>query len=109
MFSINTNGSGYTVLHDFTGTATDGQYPGTGGLAIFGSTLYGMTESGGTGTNGVIYSLSTSGTAFTLLHSFVGGATDGSRPLGGLTISGSTLFGMTSSGGSLWWLARNGL
>jgi len=36
---------------------------------------------------------------FTLLHSFTGGASDGSNPVGSLTICGSTLYGMTPLGG----------
>ena len=45
---------------------------------------------------GLDYSVGTNGNGYTLLHSFTGGTTDGSRPLGGsLMLSDSTLFGMT--------------
>ena len=44
IFSINTDGRGYQNLLSFSGS--NGQYP-RGSLTVSGSTLYGMTESGG--------------------------------------------------------------
>jgi autotransporter-associated beta strand protein/uncharacterized repeat protein (TIGR03803 family) len=53
IFSIGTNGMGFTNLYSFTG-GTDGGYP-TGGVTLSGGTLFGMTFAGGTGAgaNGV--------------------------------------------------------
>ena len=46
-YIIETDGSGYTLLHEFAGGASDGRYSGYGSLAPYGSTLYGMTTRGG--------------------------------------------------------------
>jgi uncharacterized repeat protein (TIGR03803 family) len=89
----------FTLLHSFLdNTATDGAYP-EGSLIQSGSTLYGMTGSGGSNDRGTIFQIDTDGTGFGLLHSF-GGAGDGDSPLGSLIQSGSTLYGTTLAGGS---------
>ena len=90
--------AGIKLLHEFAGGAGDGARP-IDSLLISGSTLYGMTKSGGGSDLGTIFKVQADGTGFTLLHSFVGGATDGANPLGSLILSGSTLFGMTGKGG----------
>ena len=99
VFAVNVDGSGYQTLHSFV-TTTNGYKP-YGTVALSGSTLYGMTYYGsGTGV-GSIYSLNTNGGSFTNLHTFAGGVSDGSRPLGGaLTLSGGTLYGTTVHGGT---------
>lgn len=99
VFSIGTDGSGYTHLHDFTGGADDGQYP-YASVILSGSTLYGTTYYGGPSNYGTVYSLSTDGSGFTLLHSFAGGADDGRTPYGGVIRDGGTLYGVTNYGGS---------
>jgi uncharacterized repeat protein (TIGR03803 family) len=98
IFSINTNGTNYTLLHSFAGGGTDGAYP-QGSLILSGSTLYGMTYEGGDSNRGTIFSIGTDGNNFTLLREFAGGGADGASPQGSLILSGSTLFGMTSLGG----------
>jgi uncharacterized repeat protein (TIGR03803 family) len=55
MFAVNTDGSGFTTLHTFTG-GSDGAYP-RAGLMLSGSTLYGTTGGGGTSGNGTVFSL----------------------------------------------------
>ncbi len=99
VFSVNTNGTDFTILHSFTDSTSDGGFPDAG-LTIVGSTLYGTTVSGGTANDGTVFSISTSGTGFQLLHSFAGGTSDGASPVGGLAVSGSTLYGTTERGGS---------
>ena len=69
-----------------------------GSLTLSGSTLYGMTLSGGANGNGTIFSINTDGSGFQNLFSFSG--TNGDNPHGSLTLSGSTLYGMTSAGGA---------
>jgi uncharacterized repeat protein (TIGR03803 family) len=97
IFRINTDGTGYQVLHNFGG-GSDGDEP-TSSLTLSGSTLYGMTLTGGTYDCGTIFQINTDGTGYQVLHNFGGGA-DGNSPPGSLTLSGSTLYGMTSLGGT---------
>ncbi len=99
VFKIGTDGTGFSLLHTFTGAATDGQSPNYGALALSGSTLYGMTVEGGTAAIGVIFKINTDGTGFSVLHSFTGAANDGKTPFGSVIVSGSTLYGMTRNGG----------
>jgi len=98
VFKMNTDGTGYDPLHEFSGGANDGYYPYYGSLILSGSTLYGMTYSGGDNDRGVVFKINTDGTGFGLLHEF-GGTGDGGNPRGSLTLSGSTLYGMTENGG----------
>jgi uncharacterized repeat protein (TIGR03803 family) len=67
-------------------------------LTLSGSTLYGMTYSGGSNNDGMIFSVPVSGGTATTLLSFSG--TNGSVPAGDLTLSGSTFYGMTRTGGA---------
>ncbi len=99
IFKINTNGTGYALLHTFIGGASDGRYP-FGSLILKGSTLYGMTQNGGTSNSGTIFTIKTIGTGFELIHSFAGGASDGAHPDGSLILKGSALYGMTVEGGA---------
>jgi len=99
IFKINTNGTGFTLLHRFAGGATDGKYPNDS-LIVSGSTLYGMTVNGGTSDGGTIFKINTNGTGFALLHSFAGAPSDGKWPGGSLILSGSTFYGMTRYGGN---------
>ena len=97
IFAVNTNGTGFTNLYDFTGT-NDGANPETG-LLVVGNTIYGATPNGGAWTNGVLFALKTDGTGYTNLYSFTGGF-DGAAPGGDLILSGHTLYGTASGGGS---------
>ncbi len=89
----------FQTLASFNGA--NGNSPG-GNLtpSANGSTLYGMTTTGGTYGDGNIFSIPATGGTPTSLYSFTG-ATDGDWPYGSLTLSadGSTLYGMTSAGG----------
>ena len=92
----------FTNLLSFTGAG--GAYPGgypAGALTLSGTTLYGMTQGGGIGDSGMIFSIGTNGSGFQNLVSFTGlGAYPGRDPKGSLTLSGTTLYGMTSQGGT---------
>jgi uncharacterized repeat protein (TIGR03803 family) len=99
VFKIETDGTGFSLLHEFAGGANDGRYP-YGSLTLSGSTLYGMTyHGGGVDDLGVVFKIETDGTGFSLLHEFAGEPDDGAGPRGSLTLSGSTLYGMTPGGG----------
>lgn len=95
-FRMNTDGTGFTVLHTFAGGERDGGDP-YGSLTLSGSTFYGMTSLGGLGGWGTLFRMNMDGTGLTLLHGFSG--SNGRMPLGSLTLSGSTLYGMTLMGG----------
>ena len=98
IFKINTNGSGYDLLHEFAGFNGDGMDP-NGSLIISGSTLYGMNTYGGTSNMGTIFKIETDGGGYALLHEFIGGTDDGESPSGSLISSGSILFAMACWGG----------
>ena len=57
-FRLNTDGSGYTVLHSFTGTAGDGAQPAAALLVANDGALYGTTLAGGFGDAGTVFKLS---------------------------------------------------
>lgn len=110
IFAINTDGSGFTNLHQFSsafpyGTNIDGAGP-WGTLVLSGNTLYGTTQYGGAYGSapyldqgyGAIFAINTDGSGFTNLHSFASGG-DGQNPVAGMILSGNSLYGMTPAGG----------
>jgi len=99
IFKISMDGSGFTILHSFAGGSSDGANPSYGSLTLSGSTLYGMTQNGGSDDKGVIFKINTNGSDFSILRSFAGGTSDGANPNGSLALSDSTLYGMTQNGG----------
>jgi uncharacterized repeat protein (TIGR03803 family) len=101
-----------TVLHSFTGAASDGATPVSGLIEGSDGSFYGTTEDGGTSGCGTVYKITPSG-SFTLLYSFAfstGGAfggtftSDGGFPSGGL-VEGSdgNFYGITGFGGANGW------
>ncbi len=94
VFKVNTNGSGFAVLHSFTG-ASDGEMP-WGSVTLSGSTLYGMTYGGGSSADGTIFKVNIDGSGYDILHSFTG--SDGKNPFGDLILSGSTIYGEAAYG-----------
>ena len=99
LFKVGTDGNGFALVHSFAGGAADGSTPKATPL-LAGTTLYGTTSGGGPGGSGTVYKVGTDGNGFTLLHSFAGGATDGSLAFRSLILSGTTLYGMTLTGGA---------
>src|ERR1051326_6529767 len=116
VFRVDTDGSAFTNLRSFTGTGFaditvpngEGWFPRSG-LVLAGNRLYGMAQYGGTGAAGSVFAVSTDGTGFTNLHSFMAGAgpfpnttnSDGAYPRAGLILSGNTLYGAAAWGGRL--------
>ena len=98
VFKVNTDGSGYAVLHTFSGGPADGASP-LGQLIVSGSYLYGFTTNGGSSGRGVLFRMDLDGGNFTLMHSFDSFPGDGDLPVGEPTISGSRLYGTTGRGG----------
>jgi uncharacterized repeat protein (TIGR03803 family) len=122
VFSLGTNGMGFTVLHTFAPgsqdsaleslghvfTNSDGATP-SGNLVVSGGILYGTASAGGTNANGTIFSLATNGAGFATLYTFSATDTnsiglytnvDGVEPLGGLILSSNVLYGTAAFGGN---------
>jgi uncharacterized repeat protein (TIGR03803 family) len=109
VFAIDTDGTGFTNLHNFTevqlfvaggermATNSDGVFP-NGSLVLSGNTLYGTTFDAGSSGFGTLFAVNTDGTGFRVLHTFSRG--DSYGPSGCLVLSGSTLYGTTQYGGS---------
>jgi uncharacterized repeat protein (TIGR03803 family) len=113
VFAVNTNGTGFTILHDFTAndpiTGINGDGANPAGLILSGNTLYGVTSGGGTGGSGAVFKVNTDGTGFTTLYSFTASSvntngyptnSDGSGPNGALILSANTLYGAAFGGGT---------
>jgi uncharacterized repeat protein (TIGR03803 family) len=103
VFSLNTDGSGYTVLHSFAGL---GQNP-QGALLLHGDTLYGTALGNGTTTQGSVFSIGANGKNFTLLQTFShlestnnDTNTYGTLLRGSLAMAGNVLYGSASMGGA---------
>jgi len=95
IFSIDTNGSGYTDRYDFD-YATGGGIP-VGTPILLGKTLYGMTYDGGAQNKGNLYSVDTNGNGYQDLLQFEEFTSpQGTYPSFSLTSSGSILYGMTA-------------
>lgn len=95
-----TSGGIETVLYSFDNSFSGFGYPYGGLIQGSDGNLYGMTSAGGPANFGVVFEITTGGTA-TGLHTFLGAPTDGAYPLGNLIQgSGNNLFGMTTEGGA---------
>jgi uncharacterized repeat protein (TIGR03803 family) len=105
LFRIKADGSGFSVLRNFS--YNDGSYP-YGGLSLLGSTLFGTASSGGASGQGVLFSMNIDGSAFTLLRSFLPTVSDGAgantnfggASPEGVTLAGTIIYGTANSGGS---------
>jgi hypothetical protein len=98
IFSIQTNGMDYTVLHDFDTVPNDGFDPRNNTLTLADGILYGATVSSRSNGNGVVFSIATNGANYEILHYFVNTGSDGRLPYGTLLVTGSSLIGVTQSG-----------
>jgi uncharacterized repeat protein (TIGR03803 family) len=122
VFKLNTNGSGFAVLHGFIvrngpfgyndhggAVNADGAYP-EAGLVLSGTTLYGSAHTGGQPGAGTVFKLNIDGTGFTVLHIFAADrhsyperrSADGGQPKG-LALSGKALYGIASDNGRGGW------
>jgi uncharacterized repeat protein (TIGR03803 family) len=106
VFKVNTDGTGFTNLYDFTG-GSDGAAPNAG-LTLSGNILYGTAATGGNSDYGTVFKVNTDGTGFTNLYSFTAISpiypnytnSDGAIPYAKLILSGNTLYGTTEAGGA---------
>jgi len=100
LFKLNKDGSGYSLLHVFTGRDGDGAYPYAGLIAASDGALYGTTVRGGNTNQGTVFKLNMEGGGFRVIHSFTALAGDGSQPYGALVeVSPGVLCGTTVFGG----------
>jgi uncharacterized repeat protein (TIGR03803 family) len=95
VFKVNTDGTGFTNLHSFTGGDGANPYPS---LILSGNTLYGTANRGGSSDRGTVFAVNTDGTGFTNLHNFAGYPSAGAYPTARLVLSGNTLYGTANSG-----------
>lgn len=96
VFKIMPDGTGYSKLLDFAGTA-NGSQP-NGSLISDGTFLYGMTGSGGINNDGTVFKIMSNGTGYSKLLDF--DSINGGAPFGSLISDGTFLYGMTQLGGT---------
>lgn len=96
VYSINTNGGNYNIVCTFTNLPNNGQPTPNSRLAFSGTTLYGVTTTGGANNFGVIFSVCTNGSNFTVLHQFT--TAEGQTLRGAPLILGNVLYGCTGNG-----------
>jgi len=101
VFKLNPDGSGYTVLKSFTGTAGDGSAPMAALLQGSDGALYGTTADGGSAGYGTVFKLNLDGSGYAVLKSFSRTGGDGRYPYAALLqASDGALYGTTAYGGS---------
>jgi len=105
IYSVATNGTGFTPLYSFTG-GNDGANP-AGELAVAGGTLYGVARNGGSNDAGVVFAIATNGTGFATIHNF--GSDGGVFPTEGVVLSGETLYGTTYANGATGGMFSDGI
>jgi uncharacterized repeat protein (TIGR03803 family) len=105
IFAVNTEGTGFRTVHNFTG-GRDGAAPNSG-VIVVSNTLYGTAYAGGNFANnyskydignGTLFAVNTDGTDFRTLHAF-NGTNDGMRPACQMVLSGTTMYGTTEQQG----------
>ena len=117
VFALNPDGSGYTVLHEFTGftNGVDGSYPYAGLCKGRDGALYGTTQTGGSNDVGTVFKINPDTIGYQVLHHFTNGNGDGSIPMGNLVqandglLYGTTLYGGAADQGAVFRISTNGL
>ena len=101
VFQISADGTGYSIIHSFTGAKSDGAVPDAPLILGADGMFYGTTYGGGTNNHGTVFRLGPGGTGFSVLHSFTGTNGDGAQPESGLMQGADgALYGTTYEGGS---------
>ncbi|MEO8210388.1 MAG: choice-of-anchor tandem repeat GloVer-containing protein, partial [bacterium] len=92
VFSLNSDGSDFQVIHSFGGDAKDGKSP-FGSLHLNNGFLFGTTQDGGENDKGTIFKISSDGNEYQTLLSF-DRETSGEYPIDNVTFNsnGSELF-----------------
>ena len=100
LFRMSPSGLGFTVLHNFQGGPGDGENPYMEKLAIANGIIYGATYSGGLYGCGTIFKINTSGSGYSVIHTFEAIVSDGRQPYAGVIVAGTKLYGLTEMGGA---------
>lgn len=108
IFSVNTDGSGYNVIHHFSGPSnTDGNTPHHGYLTLLDNTIIRPMLNGGGDGQGTIFSVTTSGSNQTPVYTFSGSSSaptalgDGAQPHSGMLAGANGVYyGITAAGGA---------
>jgi hypothetical protein len=90
LFTVRTDGTGFTKLRDLTMPY--------GGLVLSGTTLLGTTTVDFDRNEGTVFMIKTDGSRFTVLRAF--NRSDGAGPTAGLVLSSNTVYGTTRYGGT---------
>lgn len=95
IFRLNTDGTGFQVLHRFA--VADGMWP-YGSLVLSDGVLYGFATYGGSGPGwngrGTAFRMNTDGSGFQVLHAFTG-VGEGRSPHGSPAVADSVIYGTT--------------
>jgi len=110
VYSVNTDGTSYTVLHQFT--ESEGYEPSGKLLEASDGRLYGACRWGGTSLSGFLYRINKNGSGFEVIFEF-SGATDGYSPVGSLVEDAAgvlygTCFYSSTVSGSIFKINKNG-
>ncbi len=72
IFTLTTDGTGFAIVYNFTGTGDSGSYPDSPLVHATDGRLYGTALEGGTSRRGSVYRINTDGTGFAVVHTFSG-------------------------------------
>lgn len=97
VFLLRTDGTGFKVLHAFSGGTEDGLEPMTALIWDGGVRMFGTTRGGGQFSSGVLFEISTDGARYRTLHHFAAAAEGASATV---TLGpDASLYGTTAFGG----------
>jgi uncharacterized repeat protein (TIGR03803 family) len=100
LFKMSRDGSGFRILHTFTGGPGDGAQPFGNVVEGVDGTLYGATAFGGATDQGAVFRINKDGTGYRMISSFAANW-DGMNPYAGLSRgTDGSLYGMTQFGGN---------
>lgn len=110
IYSIDTNGSNHTILHNFFADDGDGIHPSSGltlvqnvtiESVLYNNILYGVTISGGIFNCGAIYAYILDDNTYVQIYSFPSHINNvlGMNPMGFLNFHNGKLYGVASNGG----------
>ena len=101
LFALNTDGSSFTNLYNFSIASNSGAIP-PAGVVLSGSRFFGTTAGGGSRGGGTIFAINTNGLGYTNLLNYNSNVdpNSGGQPLASVALVGNTLYGTTWFGGA---------